>query len=385
MFYHLFTKRLQRLIPIAVWVFALLVVAMLYNFRSRGFQIIGIAQSDSRNIIALESGKLISVAAQLYETVSKDQTLALIRSTSPAQYKYQLDMLNAKKQTAIAELDRLKAELRAARNSLSWDDYERQSQQEMTERRLALDIESTNLSVLEIKTEIEPKKLMLMQIETELNALTQLYDRDAIEFYELEKLKAEHDVIEEEISSKTKLLEQAQSNLQLAKQRHEAFLKNKNPDAAIEIILKPLRQAIIVQEKRIGELFLADDEFMVKAPFDGVITSINYTSGQDVISGDILLTISQPEPQYIMAWLDQSQANQITKGAEVEIIKTSQPRGVIKSRVAHLGPVIEPIPQHLLESPNIQKWGRPIIIELDSSFNLLVNEVVGIRKANSYF
>jgi len=63
----------------------------------------------------------------------------------------------------------------------------------------------------------------------------------------------------------------------------------------------------------------------------------------------------------------------------VELIKDREPAQKAKSRVTHVGPLVELMPQRLWLNPNIPRWGRPIVIEIPDGFELVPGELVGIR------
>jgi multidrug resistance efflux pump len=118
----------------------------------------------------------------------------------------------------------------------------------------------------------------------------------------------------------------------------------------------------------------------LKAPFDGVISQILRRSSEAVLAGEPILTLTESGPSEIVAYVSEEQVNKIREGMEVELLKSSEPARIIRSRITYVGPVVEQLPVRLWQSPNLPQWGRPFLIEAPPAIELVTGEVVGIRK-----
>jgi multidrug resistance efflux pump len=118
----------------------------------------------------------------------------------------------------------------------------------------------------------------------------------------------------------------------------------------------------------------------LKAPFDGVISQILRRSSEAVLAGEPILTLTESGPSEIVAYVSEEQVNKIREGMEVELLKSSEPARIIRSRITYVGPVVEQLPVRLWQSPNLPQWGRPFLIEAPPEIELVTGEVIGIRK-----
>jgi multidrug resistance efflux pump len=143
--------------------------------------------------------------------------------------------------------------------------------------------------------------------------------------------------------------------------------------------LAPIRQAILVQEKRIEELIAQRDVIVLVAPFDGIVNTVNYKAGQTVVRGDSIMTVVKPQPEYIMAWVPQNQMHRFDVNTRVKIVSPTAPYQSFESQVSHMGASLELMPERLWKVPATPEWGRSIKIPIQPGFECLHNEVLGIK------
>ncbi|RKY10670.1 MAG: hypothetical protein DRP52_06975, partial [Planctomycetota bacterium] len=279
-------------------------VVVLFLCQSETAQLKGIAFSHEQIINTTETGYIRSIPVELYQEVKKGDTLAIIKENTVAQEEFIHSLLQAERATAEAELEQLKAELAAAEDRLLVDQFERDSDTTSLERRLAVDMERARLEVLEIKSDLGPDRLILKDMEVELEIVQRLVAEQASEEYELQKIQAQCDIFRESVAQKGELLVQAEENYKAAMLRKDEFEQSTPISPKLsDKELAPIRKAILVQEKRLVEFIKQRDIIVLTAPFDGIINTLNYKSGQTVVRGDPIMTIVDPTPGSITAWI----------------------------------------------------------------------------------
>ena len=142
--------------------------------------------------------------------------------------------------------------------------------------------------------------------------------------------------------------------------------------------LAPIRKAILVQEKRLAEFIQQRDIIILTAPFDGIVNALNYKPGQTVVRGDPIMTIVNPTPDSITAWVPQKNIGQFVQNMKVKVISLNAPRQSFVSQISNMSPSLELIPQQLWRTPTVPEWGRSIQIPVQPSFACIHNEIVGI-------
>ena len=367
-------KLLTRVLPVFVWVVAIVLVGVLFLYQSETVQLKGIAFSHEQIINTTETGYIRSIPVKLYQEVKKGDTLAIIKENTVAREEYDHSLLLAERATAEAELEQLKAELIAAEDRLYLDKADRNNDITVTERRLAVDMERARLEALEIKADLGPDRLTLKDLEVELEIVQRLVAEQASEEYELQKIQAQCDIFRESVAQKEVLLAQAEANYEAAMLRKDEFEQATpiSPQLS-DKELAPIRKAILVQERRLAEFIQQRDIIILTAPFDGVVNALNYKSGQTVVRGDPIMTIVNPTPDSITAWVSQKNIGQFAQNMKVKVISLNAPRQSFVSQISNMSPSLELIPQQLWRTPTVPEWGRSIQIPVQPSFACIHN------------
>ena len=373
-------RLLTRTLPVFAWLAAIVGVSILFFHQSERVELQGIAYSYEQTINSVETGYIRSIPVSLYQSVKKGDTVAVIKENTVAREEYNHAMLQAQRATAEAELEELKAELNAAEDRLIVEQFERENDTTAMERRLAVDFERARLAVLEIRSSLEPDRLSLKDMEVEIEITKKLLEQDAAEEYELQKTQTAYDILKEKVARTQELLAQAEADYETARLRKDEFEQKipLRPQLA-DKELAPIRQAILVQEKRIEELIARRDIIVLTAPFDGIVNALNYKPGQTVVRGDSIMTIVRPTPEFITAWVPQKDMGRFELNKKVKIVSQSSPYQTFISQVSHMSSSVELIPERLWKSPTVPEWGRSIQIPIQPSFACLHNEVVGIK------
>ena len=364
-----------HILPVLVWLGAAACVVVLFRYRSQRFEVLGIAQGKVHQIAATCRGRLESVPVQLFDKVSRGDTVAIINTV--------LDDENLKAELAVisAEIQHLTAELIPTQDRLLAEATEREIDKIAAQRRFNVDVENTRLRILELKVQLETDRKILEDLELDIKSFI-IQDRlqiDDAALYELQKLKVRRNTLAKKIEESKHLLTQAEQDLKQAQQRRDEFAQRQPQHPSVGGALKVIHKAIEVQEQRMKELIARRNALVLKSPIDGMVSQIQNWPGEAVLVGEPILNITELKPREIIAYADENQARQIQKGTAVELIKTSEPAQIAKSEVTYLGPNISQMPVRLWRNPNIAQWGRPILIKIPPGLKLIPGETVGVR------
>jgi multidrug resistance efflux pump len=364
-----------HILPVLVWLGAAACVVVLFRYRSQRFEVLGIAQGKVHQIAATCRGRLESVPVQLFDKVSRGDTVAIINTV--------LDDENLKAELAVisAEIQHLTAELIPTQDRLLAEATEREIDKIAAQRRFNVDVENTRLRILELKVQLETDRKILEDLELDIKSFI-IQDRlqiDDAALYELQKLKVRCNTLAKKIEESKHLLTQAEQDLKQAQQRRDEFAQRQPQHPSVGGALKVIHKAIEVQEQRMKELIARRNALVLKSPIDGMVSQIQNRPGEAVLVGEPILNITELKPREIIAYANENQARQIQKGTAVELIKTSEPAQIAKSEVTYLGPNISQMPVRLWRNPNIAQWGRPILIKIPPGLKLIPGETVGVR------
>ena len=374
-----------HILPILVWLAAVACVVVLFRHRSQRFEVLGIAQGRMHQVCAPVDSRLKIVSVELFEDVSKGQTLAAFDDSQ----------LNAQTATIQAEIEHLAAQLLSTQDTMLAEAANLETDRVASQRRFYVDVENARLRVLELKTLIETDRVTLQDLAVEVKIATELLEKDAIAPYELQKAEALYNALAKKIEENQYLLTQTEQDLEEVRKRRDEFAQRQTVHPSIDSALETIRKQIAVQEKLIAELSVQREMLRITSPVDGKIVQIQIRAnqaamrrpGEDilrkprevVLAGDPILVVAETEPTEIVAYIGQEQLAKVKETMVVQLVKSTEPAQIASSQVIRLGPTMELMPQQLWRNPNIAQWGRPILIKIPPGLKLLTGETIGIR------
>ncbi len=391
---------LRHLAPTVVWLCAVAGVSWLFYQRTESFQMVGIAQSEVRQVASDCTARIIDIEVSLFEPVKAGQTLAVL-DTVPASEMTTEAELQAQVATAAAEIERLMASLIPTQDQLLAEEADLQISHADNQRRFAVDAETARLHALQVQTEIAAEEILLNGLAVDLQATETLVQQEVVVPFELEKLQIQYDSTAKKIKEYQVELEQAQADQAEAERRRDAFARQQLPQQSIDEALEAIRKEARVQEELMKGVraqiaaFKARTAVEVKSPIDGVVIPISgqanevllkrqgeetiRRAGEVVAAGDPILAVAQTQPTEIIAYANEQQVGYLEDDMTVELVKVRYPAQIAQSHVLSIGPTIELLPQRLWHSPTIPQWGRPVVIAVPAGLDLVPGELVGVR------
>ena len=389
-----------HLIPILVWLGAVACVIGLFTRRSQRFEVLGMARGQVRQIAATCTGRLKSLHVDLFEQVDAGQTLAVIDTVLENERVIEAD-LKTQLATAIAEIKHLTAQLVPTQELLMAEEADREINRTTELRRFLVDADQAKLQIYALKAQTASDRVILADLAAEVKITEALLEEQAVAPYELQKAKVQHDSLAKKMEENQRMLEQAEQDLESAKQRLSDFSKRQLTHPSVDSALEVIRKEAAVQEKLMDgllkqlEALNSRRAIELKAPFDGVVIPIqgqaNQTTlrrpGEDIIrragevvrSGDTIFAIAELKPSEIVAYISESQLGLVREKTLVEIVKNRPPEQKAQCEVTYVGPTIELMPEQLWRNSAVPQWGRPIVIEIPEGMELVAGEMVGIR------
>lgn len=359
-----------HLVPLIVWLCVLVGVVFLFNTRIQRFEVMGVANSKTWQVSAVETGRIKTLHVELFDLVIKDQVIASLGS----------EMIEAQLNTINAEVAKLAADLNAQRDQLNVDAQDRSNDLIIEHRRFSANVEEARLAVLELLAVIEPDRILLKDYQAEINIEKELLVTGAITAtYNIEKAKAQYDTLARKIENNQKLLAQAQDNVEHSIKRRDEFHGLESVNLSPDIALEAIRKSIDVQQQLMQELVVQSESLILKAPADGIVMAVFGRAGEVVTAGLTILTIAQAESTEIIAYAGDESHNNIRLGQKVQLVKNGLKPQIAESQIVQVSPVIDVVPARLLLNPNLPQWGRPFIVKVPATMKLAPGEKVGIR------
>jgi multidrug resistance efflux pump len=373
-----------RVLPVLVFGLAATATVVLWNRQFVVTQAIGEVYSRRIDLAVQYDGVLLDAPYQnwrLYDRVAEGEVLARL-DDAPT-----LALIDTVRQ----ELAKAKGELMAAEEDFRTTQDDREFQRSSEARRLAMDVESRYLAVVERKALLAADEMEMRRQDERLaianakSTTTQQPLTSRLDAIEIQRLR---DVAAERIRGHNEYIAQAEAELKPARAR----LTEQTPlvRADIERVLNPLRAAIAYEEARIRELELQRKALEIRSPIDGYIVrttaensvaaaqSIAAAPGRQVRAGTVLFTVAADEPEYIVSYVRPTQRLR----PEVDMRVAIRPRNrnqVAYTRIETVGPQVELVPAHQLRDQKLMEWGLPVRIAVPPALNLQPGEIVDLK------
>jgi multidrug resistance efflux pump len=374
-----------QVLPLLVWLTALAGVAMLFYQGTQQFEVVGIAQGEISQVCAPVDGWLKAIYVQLFENIKKGDVVASLDD----------ELLIAKIDTIAATAEHLRSQLEPTKEQMLANSAARELNKTEEQRRFSVDVERARLNILGYKAQIAADNITLENYAAEVKISTDLFKKNTISQYELEKAQSRYNALAEKIRQTEKQVSQAEEQLKIAQQRQDTFALYNPQNPSIDASLEAIRKEATIQEKLIEELNLQRKQLIITAPIDGTVIKIiaraNDESirrpgegalrkaGESIQAGEPILTIAQGNPKEIIAYAREWQINQIKEGIKVELIKKAGASKIAKSEITKVGPVVEQLPARLWMNPNFPQWGLPFVVKVPEGMDLIAGETVNIR------
>jgi multidrug resistance efflux pump len=375
--------------PVLVWLAVLLCVVGLFYHRSQRFEVIGIVQGRVHQVAAPCDGQLKIVCVDLFDEVTKGQTLATLDD----------ELVKAQMAAIGAEIEHLMAQLIPTQEQLVAEAANLETTQVADQRRFFVDVENAGLRILDLRVLIATDRITLEDLAVEVKVLQDLVQQDAIAPYELQRAQVQYNSLAKKMEENEHLLEQAKIDLEQAQQRRDEFVARQLQHPSVDSALEVIRKEAQVQEKLLEQLLVQRDSLVIKAPADGIVIQIQANAniaalrrpgegilrrpGEVVLAGDPILTIAERQPTEVVAYVRENQVNWVREGMVVELVELAQSGGKVqvgRSQILRVGPTIEQMPQRLWRNPAVPQWGRPFLVKIPPAMTLVTGERVGIRK-----
>lgn len=153
----------------------------------------------------------------------------------------------------------------------------------------------------------------------------------------------------------------------------------------IELLNKTLANSenpIEIQVERLeNELnFLREEKtrLNIYAQISGIIGSVNYKPGAKVSPFAPILTLHTKTPSFIKGYIYENAYSAIAMGECVNVVSLNAAETVIKGCVVGIGARIVEYPVRLRKHPDMQVWGREVVIQIPVNNQFILGEKVMI-------
>jgi membrane fusion protein, multidrug efflux system len=338
-----------RWLPALVLITGFGAVAFLWRGHVASLTIVGQAEPVVSDVSCYKPGVLEELNVTRFQRVKAGDPVGKVRVTEPGILASSLAVIQA-------EIEALRVNLKPV----------------VAQQRNAMDYDQLRLDWMKQRAQWASSRVNLDLAEAEYRRMNALFQDKIVSERVYEQAKAARDRLQKEVEELGKLVAEGETNLQ--------YLQVTNKAEISQVSTDPLLAAIAVQESKL-RLTEADlSPRVVKAPIDGIVTTIYHRAGEAVNAGQPIVAIATLSPVRIVGYLRVPLATQPTAGMEVQV-RTRRPRREVgKATVTEVGTQLESVPATLLGPINFANivQGLPLDISLPANLKILPGELVDV-------
>jgi multidrug resistance efflux pump len=184
------------------------------------------------------------------------------------------------------------------------------------------------------------------------------------------------------LTSELKSIKKDQGASEGAETENPIRMRINNLKSELQSLLSP-GNPLEVQARRIEEemkrLNGQKDGQVFTAQIDGIVGSVNFKAGEKVSPYSPILTLHSKSPSLVRGYVHEDVYSDITVGDRVLVRSLADSRSRHEGVVTGVGSRIVEYPVRLRKRPDIQIWGREVIIHVPDDNHFLMNEKVYIQ------
>ncbi len=307
-----------------------------------GVGAVGYAESIHHAVAPLAPGRIAELRVHVGQALKAGDVVAILDGRA----------LVATREGAAAELERLRAELAAT------------AQDEDTK------VTRSELWVLRARASEHGERASLAEVSGRMARLEGLLEKQMVGASEAELTRERV----RSLSARVQTYDQAAAVGQAGHEKggREKGLVRDDHERIVNTRIEPARIAVRVQEIALKKLDLALEELVLKAPVDGVVTTISHRPGEVVDAATEIVSIVSARPGVVLAIIPERAASKIGSAARVH--RASAFAANLEGDVIEVAPEVEEVPVRARTVATVPTWGRRVTIRLRGDVPVLPGE-----------
>jgi multidrug resistance efflux pump len=339
----------QRLLPLIVFACALAAVMLLWKEHTASRVMVGQAEPVLSNVSCYKPGLLAELMVSRFQRVKQGDPIGKIMVTEPRILASSLAVIQA-------EIESLRANMKPV----------------VAQQHNAMDYDQLRLDWMKERTSLASARVNLELATTEFHRTEELFKDKIVAERVYDQAKAARERLQNEVENLTKLVDEAENNLQL--------LQLTNSTAISAVSADPLRAAIAVQESKLHLTEAELSPITLNSPIDGIVSTIFHRAGESVTAGQPIVAVATLNPVRIVGYLRPPVSDEPKPGARVEVRTRGVPRLVGAAKIIEIGTQLEAVPATLLGPIKLAntELGLPVEISLPEKIQIRAGELVDI-------
>lgn len=336
----------ERVLPYLAFVVVAGLAVVFWNQRRARSSFVAHAESIRVQVTPSRAGVVAALEVDLLQPVKKGEVVAQLIPLELA--------------TAAADLTAGIEQLRA---SLGQD----------ADRNL-VNYQGLRIDWLRRNVELASGRVELQLAEGEFQRYAALHRNRSVTDAEFELRRANRDALKDKVAG----LERLSTELEQEIARLKPLFGAENP------VDRAISAAATAQEKQLQSLAEAAT---LRAPMDGVVSAVLKRPGENVLPGEIILTIGAAKATRIIGYVRQPLNERPRVGDAMQVHALTGTQRIMEGRVLRVGTQLEPIDPTLLpalaKDARVIEYGLPLVITLPEGLELAAGEAVALTPAGA--
>jgi multidrug resistance efflux pump len=306
-----------QVVPALVFVLTLAAVSVVWHKHVGPVTLVGQVESLQERVASTKPGILSGLSVGSFQNVRSGQTVAHVITTDP--------------EVLAASLALIQAEVHLLRFT---------AQTDADQNRYALSYDRARLDWMQQRVDLATAKVRLQLAENEFRRAEEMHREKIVADAVLDQARANWESLQAEVDERSRLVSEHEHNLErLRPQEDRVVFSTDEPD----IPKTSLQATLRVQEKKLRLVEAELSPISLEAPMDGVVSVVHRRSGETVMAGEPILTISAKTSDRILAFLPQPIVFEPRVGEVVQIRSQARGRPSARATIVEVGSQMEPI------------------------------------------
>lgn len=132
-------------------------------------------------------------------------------------------------------------------------------------------------------------------------------------------------------------------------------------------------------EEKLSLLKLEKSKLNIYAKISGIIGSVNFKPGEKVAPFVPILTLHTKSPLFVKGYIHEDVYSHVSIGQRVDVRSLTDTESSITGTVVGVGARVVEYPVRLRKNPNVQAWGREVVVEIPEDNPFILGEKVLIN------
>jgi multidrug resistance efflux pump len=338
-----------RVLPVVIFAATVGAIVFLWRDHVVARAMLGQAEPVSSNVSSYRPGVLAELTATRFQKVKAGDPVGKVLVTDPRILASSLAVIQA-------EIESLRANMKPV----------------MAQQHNAMDYDQLRLDWMKERAQLASARVNLELAETEFHRMAELFKDQIVAQRVYDQAKAARDRLQNEVQNLEKLVGDLEQNFKTLQLTNSNELSNVSAD--------PLRAAIAVQESKLHLTEAELSPITLRAPIDGIVSTILHRAGESITAGQPVLTVATLNPVRIVGYLRPPIIDEPKAGMKVEVRTRGLHRQIGEAKIVEVGTQLESLPATLLGPVRLAntELGLPVDISLPQNLKIHAGELVDI-------